>query len=417
MKDASTYQRNLPVDSAHRPGGGAWTMRDRLLLGLSGREYLRRLFRNPVNWVLAVLFAVGLPLLAERYLFGLGAVTHASNDYPWGLLLGFGLFCMVPLSASGFLLGTAVVVFGREDFKPIERLALLNGLLGYFFAVVYLLVDLGLPWRLIYPLFISPGPAAVLFLVGWHVATYLTVQVMEMIPAFSEWSGWLTGKRWVNSMILGLTIAGIILSTLHQGALGALFTYAPGKVHPLWYSADFQWIHFLCSSIYGGLSMVIVVSTLCLRTMRWRMDVRFVDNLDRLTIGLGKGCSFALITYLAIKILAVAQDQEWEYLLSGWGAYYLVEMVVGVLVPLMLFAVAVRNRRVGLVRFAALLGVFSILLNRINTALIAFNWQLYQEIPHWKEVWITLTILALYFLTYRFILYRLPVLYTWQGPK
>jgi Ni/Fe-hydrogenase subunit HybB-like protein len=324
---------------------------------------------------------------------------------------------MVPLSASGFLLGTAVVVFGREDFKPIERLALLNGLLGYFFAVVYLLVDLGLPWRLIYPLFISPGPAAVLFLVGWHVATYLTVQVMEMIPAFSEWSGWLTGKRWVNSMILGLTIAGIILSTLHQGALGALFTYAPGKVHPLWYSADFQWIHFLCSSIYGGLSMVIVVSTLCLRTMRWRMDVRFVDNLDRLTIGLGKGCSFALITYLAIKILAVAQDQEWEYLLSGWGAYYLVEMVVGVLVPLMLFAVAVRNRRVGLVRFAALLGVFSILLNRINTALIAFNWQLYQEIPHWKEVWITLTILALYFLTYRFILYRLPVLYTWQGPK
>jgi len=324
---------------------------------------------------------------------------------------------MVPLSASGFLLGTAVVVFGRADFKPIERLALLNGLLGYFFAVVYLLVDLGLPWRLIYPLFISPGPAAVLFLVGWHVATYLTVQVMEMIPAFAEWSGWLAGKRWVNSMILGLTIAGIILSTLHQGALGALFTYAPGKVHPLWYSADFQWIHFLCSSIYGGLSMVIVVSTLCLWTMRWRMDDRFVANLDRLTIGLGKGCSFALITYLAIKILAVAQDQEWEYLLSGWGAYYLVEMAVGVVLPLVLFAIAVRNGRVGLVRFAALLGVFSILFNRLNTALIAFNWRLYQEIPHWKEAWITLTILAFYFLTYRFILYRLPVLYTWPGKK
>ena len=58
---------------------------------------------------------------------------------------------------------------GRHDFKPIERLALLNGLLGYFFAVIYLQVDLGQPWRLVYPMFVSLGPAAVLFLVAWHV--------------------------------------------------------------------------------------------------------------------------------------------------------------------------------------------------------------------------------------------------------
>ena len=83
--------------------------------------------------------------------------THASNDYPWGLFLGFGLFGMVPLSASGFLLGTTVEIFGRKDFVPIERLALLNGLLGYFFAVVYLEVDLGMPWRLYYPMFVSLG--------------------------------------------------------------------------------------------------------------------------------------------------------------------------------------------------------------------------------------------------------------------
>jgi Ni/Fe-hydrogenase subunit HybB-like protein len=37
---------------------------------------------------------------------------------------------MVPLSASGFMLGTTVELFGRKDFHPIERLALLNGLLG-----------------------------------------------------------------------------------------------------------------------------------------------------------------------------------------------------------------------------------------------------------------------------------------------
>ncbi len=98
---------------------------------------------------------------------------------------------MVPLSASGFMLGTTVEVFGRKDFKPIERLALLNGLLGYLFAVVYLQVDLGQPWRLIYPMFVSLGPAAVLFLVAWHVATYLSVQVAEVAPALFRvgWAG------------------------------------------------------------------------------------------------------------------------------------------------------------------------------------------------------------------------------------
>ena len=35
----------------------------------------------------------------------------------------------------------------------------------------------------------SLGPAAVLFLVAWHVATYLSVQVAELVPAFAEMMG------------------------------------------------------------------------------------------------------------------------------------------------------------------------------------------------------------------------------------
>jgi hypothetical protein len=55
--------------------------------------------------------------------------------------------------------------------------------------------------------------------------------------------------------------------------------------------------------------------------------------------------------------------------------------------------------------------------NRINTALVSFNWHMYQEIPYWKEVVITITIFTLYLATYRFILYRLPILYEWKGDK
>jgi Ni/Fe-hydrogenase subunit HybB-like protein len=391
-----------------------WSIKDKLLLGLSLSDYLAQAFRNPFNWVLAVIFTFGGYVTLTRFVFGLGYVTHSSYDYPWGLFLGWGLFTMVPLSASGFMLGTTVEVFGRKDFKPIERLALLNGLLGYFFAVMFLQVDLGQPWRLIYPMFVSLGPAAVLFLVAWHVATYLSVQVAELVPAFAEWAGMPKLKTFIKSMILGLTIAGIILSTLHQGALGALFTYAPGKVHPLWYSSPFMWFHFFCSSIFAGLSMLIVVSTIVKKTMAWRCDANFLENLDRQTIGLAKGSTLALITYLVIKVIAVAHDGDWGYLASGWGQWYMLEMAIGVIIPMVLFTISIRNYLPGLARFAALLAVIGIVLNRLNTALITFNWKLYQEIPHWREVMICITVYALYIVTYRFILYRLPILYTWK---
>ncbi len=414
MKTLTSADVHLPITGSGRTDGIVWTLRDRLLLGLTTGQYLRQLLLNPVNWLLLIIFSVGVPLLLQRYIFGLGSVTHASNDYPWGLFLGFGLFGMVPLSASGFLLSTTVTLFGREDFHPLERLALLNGLLGYFFAVVYLEVDLGMPWRLAYPMLVSFGPAAVLFLVAWHVATYLSVQIAEVLPALFEWMNRPAWKSYINRMALGLTIAGIILSTLHQGALGALFTYAPTKLHPLWLSTDFQWIHFLCSAVFGGLAMVIVSSTLIIRYMSWRCGEAFKKSLDSLTLGLAKGACYAMITYLVIKLVAIAHDNEWEYLLTGWGLYYFLEVGLGVVLPMLLFAKGVRDHAVRPVRIAAFITVVGIIWNRLNTSIYCFNYQMYQEIPHWKEVWLTITLYALYFVIYRFIVYRLPIVFDWE---
>ncbi len=407
-----------PVDGPRRdPDGRNWTLKEKLLLGLTPREYASQAVRNPFNWVIWSVLAVGLPVTVVRFVGGLGAVTHGSNDYPWGLFLGFGLFCMVPLSASGFMLGTTVEVFGRHDFEPIERLALLNGLLGYLFAVIYLLYDLGQPWRLYYPMAYSWGPAAVLFLVGWHVATYLSVQVAEVSASFFDWAGWRPAKRFIRRIALGLTIAGIILSTLHQGALGALFTYAPGKVHPLWYSASFQWIFFFCSSIPAGLCMVILVSTVVKRTMAWRCDPRFLDNLDRITLGLAKGASLALVTYLTIKLIGLAHDNEWAYLATGWGAWYGVEMIAFVIAPIAMFAYAVHHERVGLARFAALVTVLGVVLNRLNTSMVAMNWNLYNELPALGELVIVVMVFTVYLTVYRFLLYRLPILYAWKAQE
>jgi Ni/Fe-hydrogenase subunit HybB-like protein len=208
---------------------------DRLLMGMSWPEYMRTLV-TPFNVLAAVILVIGIPVIAMRFIYGLAAVTHASNDYPWGLMLGWGLFGGVPLSATGFIMATAYYIFGFKGYKPLVRLGILIGFLGYLFAVIYLLVDIGRPWRIYYPMLMGFGTASVLFLVAWHVATYLTVQFLEFSPAILEWLKSTRVRKWATMITIIMTIAGIILSTLHQSALGAMFLLAPGKLHPLWFT-------------------------------------------------------------------------------------------------------------------------------------------------------------------------------------
>ena len=389
----------------------SWFM-DKLLMGMTWPDYMRSLI-TPFNIVAGIILAVGLPLIAMRFYYGLAFVVHPSHDYPWGLFLGWGLFGGVPLSATGFVIATAYYIFGFKRYQPVVRLAVLTGFMGYLFAVIYLMTDLGRPWRIYFPMIIDFGTASVLFLVAWHVATYLTVQLIEFSPAILEWLRAKRTRRWALMITIGMTIAGIILSTLHQSALGAMFLLAPGKVHPLWYSSYIP-VFFLCSAVYAALCMTIVVSTLCARFLRESADNNFLGNIDRLTLGLGKGAAIGIYVYFVLKVIGVAHDSNWHLLNTPYGYWFLVEILFFVLLPGLMFTVGVKKKSVGTVRFAAFIGVVGIIVNRLNIAIITFNWNLpghlHHIIPPWKEVAVVLCIATLHVLIFRWILNRMPVL-------
>ncbi len=321
------------------------TFMDKLRMGMTWQEYTRSLI-TPFNIIAAIILAIGIPVIVIRFMQGLSFATHASNEYPWGLLLGWGLFGGVPLSATGFVMATAYYIFGFKAYHPLVRLGVLTGLLGYFFAVIYLMIDLGRPWRIYFPMIIGFGTASVLFLVAWHVATYLTVQILEFSPAILEWLKSKRIRRWALMTTIGMTIAGIILSTLHQSALGAMFLLAPGKLHPLWYSTYIP-VLFLSSSIYAALSMVIVVSTLAARYLSHRADHTFLSNLDSLTLGLGKGAVVGIYVYFALKLIAVAHDDNWALLMTPYGYWFLVELFGFVLLPAVVLSYGVKSERAG----------------------------------------------------------------------
>ena len=107
-----------------RPQIQSW-VRERIFLGLSVKEYLRGLIK-PFNIVVGIIILIGLPFVIMRFTQGLGAVTHASQDQPWGLFLSWGLFTGVPLAATGYIMASAVYIFGLRDYHSLVRPAVLT---------------------------------------------------------------------------------------------------------------------------------------------------------------------------------------------------------------------------------------------------------------------------------------------------
>jgi Ni/Fe-hydrogenase subunit HybB-like protein len=381
--------------------------REKILLGMSVPEYLRSLV-TPANAIAAAILAVGVPLLVYRFAAGLGATTNLSQSAPWGIWIGFDMMTGIVLAAGGFTIGSAVQLFGLEDYHPIERPAVLTAFLGYLMAVFGLLADLGRPWNIVMAMF-NYGTASVLFEVAWCVMCYTTVLLLEFTVPLFEWLGWKRLHRILKKALVALTVLSVIFSTMHQSALGSLFLLAPTKLHPLWYT-PYIFIFFFISAIIAGISMVIVESAISHRIFHSQVAGRHVD-VDRLTLGLGKAGAVVMFAYFFLKLQGVIDGHAWGYLATGYGAWFLVEILGFVLLPSLLYAYGARNRKVGLVRLGGVLGVLGIVLNRLNVSVVALNWNRPDRyVPSWMEIVVSLTLCTIGVLLFRWIVNRMPIL-------
>lgn len=378
-----------------------------LFLGLPFREYVRSLI-TPGNLIAASTILVGAALIVYRFSMGLGSATNLSQTTPWGLWIGFDMLCGVALAAGGYTIATAVYIFGLKEYKPVVRAAVLTGFLGYLFAILGLIVDLGRPWNLFVPIVVSWGTTSVMFEVSWCVALYTTVLAMEFLPPVFEWLGWRFARAWAVRATVGLTIAGVVLSTLHQSSLGSLFLTAPTRLHPLWYTPYIP-VLFFVSSIAAGLSMVIVESSLSHRLFQTRVDRRV--DLEKISSGLARAASIVMFAYFFLKLLGVAAGHSWGLLSTGYGQWFLVEIVGFVLVPSVLYAIGARRGRTTLIRWTAAWTVLGIVLNRLNVSIIAYNWNAPERyFPTWMEVMVSLALITAGVQVFRWIVNRMPVL-------
>ncbi|SBV93683.1 Protein DVU_0534 [uncultured delta proteobacterium] len=381
------------------------------------RENLLELFFSipwtPANIITAVILGIGGLLLLLRFTLGIGAISNLDDTNPWGIWIAFDLLCGVALAAGGYTTSAACYLFGLKRYHSAVRPAITTAFLGYLFVVFALHFDVGQPWRLVYPVFLSQGTTSVLFEVGLCVFIYLMVLFIEWTPAAFEWLGWGKIRGIIVKLTLPLTILGVVLSTMHQSSLGALFLTSPGKLHPLWYSS-FLPVFFFVSSMFAGMSMVIFEGMLAHKGMHHKMDEAHNRGAEEIAFGFSRGAAFIMAGYLCIRIYDIAMNNTWGYLATGYGALWVVELAGFVAAPMILYATASRERRIGLARLASVLAVAGIILNRFIICLIAFNWQLpsaERYFPSFLEVLVSVFIVTMIITAYRLIATFMPVLF------
>src|SRR3972149_5941341 len=159
------------------------------------------------QWIFAALMLGGLYATYVRVVYGLGGATNLSDEFPWGLWIGFDILCGVGLAAGGFTLAAIVYIFNLERYKPILRATILTAFLGYLLVIVALLFDLGRPYRIWHPL-VMWNPRSVMFEVAWCVMLYTTVLALEFVPVVFERVGWQAPLRWMGGGSVPPVLAG-----------------------------------------------------------------------------------------------------------------------------------------------------------------------------------------------------------------
>jgi Ni/Fe-hydrogenase subunit HybB-like protein len=359
----------------------------------------------------AIFVAILLSGLYATYLrifYGLGGSTNLSDQFPWGIWIGFDVMCGVGLAAGGFTLVAIVHIFNVEKYRPVLRPAILTAFLGYVLVVVGLLYDLGRPDRLWHPL-VMWNPHSVMFEVAWCVTLYSTVLFLEFIPVVLEKFGFHRPMAWIHRISVPLMILGILLSTLHQSSIGSLFLIVPSKLYPLWYSPLLPLL-FYVSAIAVGMAMTIFES--------WHSSKACGRALELpLLASLGRVLAVAMSVFLWLRFLDLAHRDALRLLtrnrVETW--LFLLEIALMLVPTILLFRQRVRLNPHALYGCAVTI-VLGFVANRMNVATTGMEaGSGTHYFPKWSELAITLSIIAVGFATFRVIAEYFPIFEAEEG--
>jgi Ni/Fe-hydrogenase subunit HybB-like protein len=351
--------------------------------------------------ILYVVLVLGGISACARLFFGLGATTNLNDAYPWGLWVSFDVLAGVALAGGGFTMAATIYIFNLKKFEPLLRAAKLSAFMGYLVFVVGLFFDLGQPWRIWHPM-VMWNPHSVLFEVSWCVMLYTTVLAIDLFIIGLERYGKESWIKFFRDIYLVLVVAGIMLSTLHQSSLGALFLLMPQKMSDLWATKALGPL-FFTSAVIGGMSVITLESLISSRVYKRKPEIGILSSLT-------KGLAIALLVYFAMKVTDLYARGATVWVWDKPHFFFFVEMFGTVALPAILLSFPeIRNSEKGLL-WGAGLAAFGVVLNRFNVSLTSYiGYRQFGYFPSAIEIFITAALVAMGILIFDLGMRYLPI--------
>lgn len=221
--------------------------------------------------VLAVLALAGFIAFIISYIQG-HQVFGGSNIVPWGMPIVLAIY-LIGLSASSLILSSLTYVFGREEYRPIARMAVFLAIVLIFGAMLSIAVDLGRPekfWRL-FMFFYLNNMKSMFAINGILYGGYFVISLVYLGIIFA-------GQK-KASRIMGIVAAGWAV-LVHMGT-GAIFGFIGAR--EAWFSS-IKPLEFLAAALTSGVALLIIVVALALSLSSRRLSSDMIKSLGRLLV-------------------------------------------------------------------------------------------------------------------------------------
>lgn len=354
------------------------------------------------------------------FIDGVG-ITGSSDLVPWGVyIIGFVFF--VGASAGASIIGLMIYGFGREDYKPLGTRAILVGFLSLMTAVLFLMSDVGNPFRAILLPVVLRNPTSALVYTSVTYVGFAALMLGELYYAVKFTRSGGVGSDIEEKIAKVLAILALLFALMVVHAPhGALFAFV--KAREMW-NTPLLPPHFVVVALATGTAIMILVAIITSKINK--RELVSMSTLNHMGILLA---FFLIVTlfldffdYLVMIYVGKPAGIEIWHLLTGRFAPLFIINTAGMFAA-MLILVSKRGRTIKGLSIASTLTIIAIVAYRIDLIVVAQISPLFPGIgeiyyiPTVPEMAVVLGIIALALFLYIVLTKVLPMEETVPEPE
>lgn len=298
-----------------------------------------------------VLLVVGLIAWIVQLTGGLLAGSNMTNVFLWGLMIAVFAF-LVGFGAGSQFVASAIILSGKEELKPLVRIAGACGLACVCAAGVAILADLG-AIRNAFAMIVGMNPRSPLAWDMIAMCTFIVLSIVQLVMI----------ARDARSVKVWAVLAGLAALAL-QIVEGLLFSTQTAHG---WWATPIMPVDFLAVAFVSGFALILLIA--CVK-----------GASSKALAWLGRICASAIAVHLVLALIDLCLmffegTPESAGILAAVGSnilLYLVELILPFIAMIMLFLPKNRGQKKPAL-IASILVIVGIFAHRLMLLFPAYN--------------------------------------------